>query len=145
MSIRNSSILFSCWIPIFCVCVCCTSWERSHIRRKTHILSSNTVQVIDESMLHAGNSFTPPAGHGVIVVTSHVASVFKIPRHELWGVANIVRCSNSRRTGMSTEKPRFMQHSSGEGPYGENGCLMKNYFSNRKNIISFFVWFLIIV
>jgi len=63
-----------------------------------------------------------PAGHGLVVVMSHVASVFQIPRREIWGVANNVTCSSCRRTGMSIEKPQFIQHNSGEGPVGEKGC-----------------------
>jgi hypothetical protein len=67
-----------------CVCVCCTTWKRSHIRRKTHILPSNTVQVIDESMWHAGNSFTPlgrpRAGR------SHVPRCFRVSDCSSWNM-----------------------------------------------------------
>jgi len=62
------------------------------------------------------------AGHGLVVVVPHVASVFQIPRREIWGVANIVMCSSYRRTGMSTEKSQFIQRNSGEGPHSEKGC-----------------------
>ena len=62
------------------------------------------------------------AGRGLVVVVSHVASVFLISRREIWGVANIVTCWSYRQTGMSTEKPQFIQHNSGEGPHGEKGC-----------------------
>jgi hypothetical protein len=48
-----------------------------------------------------------------------------------------VTCSSQGRTGISTEKPQFDQHNSGEGPYRERVARCRITFINHRNVIGF--------